>query len=190
MSYSGSVPETKRKADWRDIAACSTEDPELFHAGERNPEATRQARDICQRCPVRTACLLSAYAEGDEYALRAGLTPRQRGAHLRKADGDVARAVNEALVSTPRLLQQIYHLHTQPAAGGHQVWTDQRHFVNVRSKPYTVHQVAWIALYGTPPVGHVQRACHVEGCVAKACLTDRRMRDQAAAAAAAEETAA
>jgi len=168
-------------SDWSNSAACVGEDPELFYAGERDPKATEQARAICGRCPSRTACLLAAYTEGDEWGIRAGLTPRQRNAFLRKAEGNVARAVADALETTALILQQIYRLHAQPSPGGHLVWTDRRKFINVRGKPYTVHQLAWIALYATLPIGHVQRACDVEGCVAKACLTDRGMRDQAEA---------
>lgn len=172
--YSESVP------DWAKSAACIGEDPELFHAGKRDPKATEQARTICNRCTVRTACLVAAYAEEDGYALRAGLTPRQRAAFLRKAEGDVARAVADALEDTALILQQIYRHHAKPTSGGHVIWTDTRHFINVRSKPYTVHRLAWIALHGTEPVGHVTRSCDVDGCVAAACLTDRRMRDETA----------
>jgi WhiB family redox-sensing transcriptional regulator len=179
--YSGSVPATPRATTWRDQAGCIGKDAELFHAGERNRNAIEQARAICDRCPVRTACLLAAYQEEDEWGLRAGLTPRQRNAHLRKAEGNIARAVADALEDTALILRNIYQHHAKPADGGHVLWTDQRHFINVRNRPYTVHRLAWIALYGVEPVGHVQRACKVEGCVARACLTDRWMRDRAAA---------
>jgi WhiB family redox-sensing transcriptional regulator len=167
---------------WRDKAACIGEDPDLFHAGERNPEAVEEARTICGRCTQRTACLIDAYNEQDEWGIRAGFTPRQRGAFLRKADGNTGRAVVIALEDTAAVLRSIYERHAEPRPDGHVLWTDTRHFINVRSKPYTVHQLAWLALYGTAPYGHVQRSCPVEGCVAKGCLTDRFMRDRAAAA--------
>ncbi|WP_406417955.1 WhiB family transcriptional regulator [Streptomyces sp. NBC_01614] len=169
-------------SNWATAAACFGEDPELFHAGERDPGAIKQARDICNRCSVRTACLIAAYQEGDEHALRAGLTSRQRRSHLRKADGNVARAVANALEATPVVLREIYHLHAQPAGDGHVLWTDHRHVINVRGTPYTVTRLAWVALYGGEPIGSVQRACRVDMCVAQPCLTDRRMRDRAAAA--------
>jgi WhiB family redox-sensing transcriptional regulator len=167
---------TARAADWRDQAACIGEDPDLFHAGERDPEAVKQARGICNRCTVRTACLANAYAEDDEWGIRAGLTPRQRNANLRKADGNTARAIADALESTPLLLREIYQHHAKPRPDGHVVWTDHRHWINVRGTPYTVHRLAWIALYGRESVGHVRRVCVVEGCVAKACLADQQMR--------------
>lgn len=166
--------------NWAKAAACIGEDPELFHAGERDPGAVAQARTICNRCSVRTACLIAAYREGDDHALRAGLTPRQRRAHLRKANGNIARAVAGALESTAFLLRQIYRHHAQPAPDGHVLWTDHRHAVTVRGVPYTVTRLAWVAHYGTEPIGTVTRTCNVDACVAKACLTDRRMRDRAA----------
>lgn len=172
---------TEPAVDWHDQAACVGENPELFYAGDRNPKATQQARDICGGCPVRTPCLLAAYTEGDVWTMRAGRTPRQRTAHLRKADGNVAHAVADALGDGTVLLQQVYAHHTQPADGGHVVWTDIRPVINVHRKQYTVHRLAWIVLHGAEPVGTVRRLCTVEGCVAKACLADRRMRDQAEA---------
>lgn len=169
-------------SNWAKDAACIGADPELFHAGERDHPATEAACTICNRCPVRTACLLAAYQEGDEYALRGGLSPRQRRAHLRRANGNIARATADALETTAVVLQQIYRRHARPAPGGHMVWTDHRHAVQVRGVPYTVARLAWVALHGTEPIGSVTRSCLVEGCVAKACLTDRWMRDRAAAA--------
>lgn len=169
-------------SNWAKSAACFGADPELFHAGERDPGAIKGARAFCNRCPVRTACLVAAYSEGDEYALRAGLTPRQRRAHLRKADGNVARAVADALQSTAVVLQQIFRHHAQATPDGHVLWTDHRTAIQVRNTPYTVLRLAWVAHYGEEPLGSVQRTCRVDACVAKACLSDRRMRDRAAAA--------
>ncbi|MFJ2000302.1 WhiB family transcriptional regulator [Streptomyces chartreusis] len=166
--------------NWTKAAACVGEDPELFHAGERNPGAVEQARLICNRCPVRTACLIAAYREDDRHGLRAGLTPRQRRAHLRKTGGNVPQAVALALQSTGVVLRQIYRHHAKPADGGHVLWTDHRHVINVRGVPYTPTRIAWIAHHGAEPIGSVQRACALDMCVAKACLTDWRMRHQAA----------
>lgn len=56
--------------DWRDKGACLNEDPELFFpVGETGPAVMQAAaaKRVCQRCPVRLACLtwaLSAGAEG------------------------------------------------------------------------------------------------------------------------------
>lgn len=169
--------------NWKTSAACAQPgtNPDIFHAGERNPDAVRQARDVCNGCTVRTPCLLNAYLEDDEWGIRAGLTPRQRNAYLRKADGNIGRAVTEALESTAAVLRAIFLRYAQPTGDGHIVWTDQRHWINVRGTPYTVHRIAWVAHYGVESSGHVLRACDVEGCVAKGCLTDARSRKKAAA---------
>jgi WhiB family redox-sensing transcriptional regulator len=168
---------------WKASAACADKaiDPDIFHAGERDTESVRQARYVCASCPVRTACLADAYNSDDGWGIRAGLTPRQRTSHLRKADGNPARAVADALESTAVLLRQIYHHHAKATGDGHVVWTDHRHWINVRGTPYTVHRLAWIAHHGVESIGHVKRTCDVDGCVAKTCLTDQRTRAQAAA---------
>lgn len=180
-SYTGAVPDAERAPDWRARAACAPPDvdPDLFHASERHPNAIREARAVCNRCVSRTACLINAYTEEDEWGIRAGLTPRQRKALLRKAGGNVARAVADALQATAVILRQIYDCHAVPQADGHVLWTDRRAWVNVRGTPYTVHRLAWVAHYGVESIGHVRRVCDVEGCVAKACLTDQRMRERA-----------
>lgn len=174
-----------RVAAWEDTAACTAPgiDPNIFHAGEREPEQVNEARAICNRCPVSAACLTAAYNEGDAWGIRGGLTYRQRRAHLRKAEGNTARAVTEALGDVTVLLRHLYQLHTQPTGDGHLLWTDTRHFINVRSKPYTVHQLAWLAIHGRPSLGSVQRTCEREGCVSEACLADRAARRQTKAAA-------
>lgn len=170
-----------RTSAWKDQAACAAPgiDPDIFHAGEREPDQVTQARRVCAGCPVRTACLTAGYEEGDGWGIRAGLTPRQRNAQIRKTEGNIARAVTEALDDVTALLRHLYQVHTQPTGDGHLLWTDTRHFINVRNKPYTKHQLAWIALHGQPAYGHVQRTCDREGCVAEACLADRTTRRQA-----------
>lgn len=179
--YTGSVPDAERTSDWHSRAACAPKDvdPDLFHASERDPNAIREARAVCNGCVSRTACLVNAYVEEDEWGIRAGLTPRQRGAYLRKAGGNVVRAVADALESTAVLLREIYQHHAVPQPDGHVLWTDRRAWVNVRGTPYTIGRLAWVAHYGVESIGHIRRTCDVEGCVAKACLTDQRMRERA-----------
>ncbi|MBY8339554.1 WhiB family transcriptional regulator [Streptomyces spinosirectus] len=46
--------------DWRDRAACRSEDPDLFFPiGTSGPALmqTEQAKAVCRRCPVRERCL-------------------------------------------------------------------------------------------------------------------------------------
>ncbi|WP_225840270.1 WhiB family transcriptional regulator [Streptomyces sp. NK08204] len=170
--------ESNRKTSWYDSAACASRniDPDIFHAGDR--DQIEEARSVCAGCPVRAECLIDAYEVGDQWAIRGGLTDKERRHYLRLAEGHVARAVSEALDDVTVLVRHIYEQHTR-RDGVHVVWTDTRHFINVRKQPYTIHQLAFLALFGVPPVGHVKRRCDVEECVGPSCLWDRRMRDAA-----------
>lgn len=176
--------ERSDNTEWMQLAACRGDDidPELFWARESEHDKVEQARAVCNRCPVRTPCLLAAYADRNE-SISAGLTPRQRTLFLRKAGNNVARAVAEALTDPVVLLRQVYSHHAKPDGHGHVVWTDRRYCITVRGEAHSVHQLAWIALHGARPVGSVVRVCDVDGCVAKGCLTDRKAREQAAQAA-------
>lgn len=67
----GAVP------DWRDLAACAGEDPDLFY-----PEpggSVKPAKQICAGCPVRAECLEDALKTGDRFGVRGGLSERERG---------------------------------------------------------------------------------------------------------------
>ncbi|WP_435279286.1 WhiB family transcriptional regulator [Streptomyces sp. 1222.5] len=176
----GSVTDRRRATDWQDTAACARPNinVEVFHAREGDKPSVTQARSICGHCPSRIACLTTAFTEGDQWGIRAGLTPRQRTAHLKKANGNITRAVADALNDTAVLLKNLYWQHTE-TRGRHRVWLDHRDWVNVRGKPYTINRLAWIALNGHDPHGHVTRTCNVERCIAQGCLTDGTTRKQA-----------
>jgi hypothetical protein len=158
---------------WQAQAACAAPgtNADAFFASERESDLVAEARATCNRCPVRAKCLTSAYTEGEEWGVWGGTTYRERRRFLRNADGQIPRAVIEATGDTYTLLQHIYAQHTRPD-GDHVLWTDERHWINVRGKPYTVNQLAWIALHRRPAEGRVQRTCDVDDCVARACLTD------------------
>lgn len=84
---------------WRNRAVCRGVDPELFfptaEAGPAYVEQVAQAKAVCARCPVRTACL--------EFALRAlpdgvagGATPvERRGLGGRAGTDGGRRSVDE-----------------------------------------------------------------------------------------------
>jgi len=172
--------------DWRENAVCRKEDdPEIFFASDSTGPGKKdiaKAQGVCRRCPSRAECLTDAYTQDDEWGVRGGLTPRTRLHYLRKHNGDIDRAVADAIGDVRLLLRRIYRQHTERADGGHVVWTDQRVQVQVRGKPYTVLQIAWWSAYGTAPTGSVTRACDRDGCVARECLADLEMRQRAAAA--------
>lgn len=164
---------------WRERAACATPgtNTDAFFASERESELVDEARATCNRCPVRANCLTSAYTDREEWGIWGGTTNRERRTYLRKANGNIRFAVVEATGDTYTLLRQLYDQHARPE-GDHVLWTDERHWINVRGKPYTVNQLAWIALHRRPAEGRVQRACDIDGCVARACLTDGAKRKE------------
>lgn len=72
---------------WRDLALCRQTDPDLWHPAGTGPQAaaqTRQAQQICARCPVIEACLRAALdiergaGAARRHGIWGGLTARQR----------------------------------------------------------------------------------------------------------------
>jgi hypothetical protein len=86
--YNGSVPETRRKPDWRDDAVCATDQYEghrdLWFPNPGDHEATAAAKRVCATCPVRQACLDNALTEEggrtktNRFGIRGGKTTSQR----------------------------------------------------------------------------------------------------------------
>jgi WhiB family redox-sensing transcriptional regulator len=69
--------------DWRDLAACRDEDPELFFPiGTAGParDQIKRARAVCRRCPVVDECLLWALTAGQAEGIWGGLTAEERRA--------------------------------------------------------------------------------------------------------------
>ena len=67
--------------DWRDRAACRSEDPELFFpVGDGAPALLQiaEAKAVCRRCPVVAECLTWALESGQGYGVWGGLTPDGR----------------------------------------------------------------------------------------------------------------
>lgn len=67
--------------DWRQLAACRREDPELFYpTGNSGPAYQRQeaaAKAVCRRCPVRQQCLTWAM-DHLPHGIAGGLTETER----------------------------------------------------------------------------------------------------------------
>ena len=66
-----------------DEAACQGMDPNLFHPYPGEQGEARQAKAVCERCPVREACLDYALATWQRFGIWGGLTDGQRR-HLRR----------------------------------------------------------------------------------------------------------
>ena len=77
--------------DWRELAACREEDPELFFPIGTGPAADAQAgcaKTVCRRCPVLELCLTYALSSGQDAGIWGGLTEDERRA-LRRRDLEV-----------------------------------------------------------------------------------------------------
>jgi WhiB family redox-sensing transcriptional regulator len=75
------VPERGRDASWRESAACSGADTELFFpVGLTGPAAAdiRAAKAFCERCPVRVRCLAYALDTGQAAGIWGGCDENER----------------------------------------------------------------------------------------------------------------
>lgn len=75
-------------ARWREKAACSKEDPELFFPTGVNGYSEKivdQAKAICRTCPVADECLSYAMDHDEDYGIWGGLTENQRRDLKRRA---------------------------------------------------------------------------------------------------------
>ncbi|HEU4363761.1 MAG TPA: WhiB family transcriptional regulator [Mycobacterium sp.] len=61
---------------WQDRALCAQTDPEAFFPEKGG--STREAKKICQRCPVRAECLEYALAHDERFGIWGGLSERER----------------------------------------------------------------------------------------------------------------
>ena len=77
--------------DWRHEAACRDEDPELFFPiGNTGPALAQieEAKKVCQRCPVKEACLAWALESGQDAGVWGGQAEREK-ATGREMDGEM-----------------------------------------------------------------------------------------------------
>ncbi|MFE7174704.1 WhiB family transcriptional regulator [Streptomyces sp. NPDC057616] len=73
--------------DWRDHAACRSEDPDLFFPiGTSGPSLmqTEQAKAVCRRCPVREECLRWALDTSECMGVWGGTSEMERRALRRR----------------------------------------------------------------------------------------------------------
>jgi WhiB family redox-sensing transcriptional regulator len=74
-------------ADWREKAACGSEDPELFFPiGNTGPAILQaeEAKQVCRRCEVREQCLEWALNKPEDHGVWGGLSEDERRALKRK----------------------------------------------------------------------------------------------------------
>lgn len=82
---------------WQSKAACRGEDLTMFFGadGERQPERDvreAMAKRVCDRCPVRTACLEDAMDNNDKVGVFGGMGPDERAEARRRWLGKRRRA--------------------------------------------------------------------------------------------------
>ena len=98
-------------SDWRPLAECQSEDPELFFPislpGPRAAQA-EQAKAICAKCSVRSHCLSTALALGHVEGIWGGTTEKERRRRREIGSGQPNRwspAARQAL-ATPAIIQR------------------------------------------------------------------------------------
>ncbi|MFE0626211.1 WhiB family transcriptional regulator [Streptomyces sp. NPDC058864] len=81
--------------NWRDAAACSGEDPELFFPISGSGLGMVQigeAKAVCGRCPVQARCLEWALGAGPMEGVWGGTTEAERRAMQRRSTRERLRA--------------------------------------------------------------------------------------------------
>ncbi|EPH02421.1 hypothetical protein HMPREF1531_01727 [Propionibacterium sp. oral taxon 192 str. F0372] len=61
---------------WQEQALCAQTDPEAFFPEKGG--STREAKKVCQSCPVRSDCLDYALANDERFGIWGGLSERER----------------------------------------------------------------------------------------------------------------
>ena len=75
--------EDEQPLPWQGEALCAQTDPEAFFPEKGG--STREAKRICNRCPVRTDCLEYALSHDERFGIWGGLSERERRRLKRRA---------------------------------------------------------------------------------------------------------
>jgi len=162
-------------ANWRTLALCRFEDPDLFFpAGTEGPSVVQaeHAKAVCRRCPVAEACLDYALTHNVTDGVFGGLTSSERRSiQRRQARGSTAPPMPPAAT-----LAEAIERRTTPTEDGHLLWIGGPH-LGFRGQRYTSTQAAFLLGHGRDPVGLVRRTCTESDCVHHDHLTDELIRD-------------
>jgi transcription factor WhiB len=196
-AYTGSVPDTKRPADWRNAAACRAYDPEKWHPLPNNTSGVRDAKAICFGCPSMLACAQSALTRRIPDGIWGGLSEGQRTTLYKKYRGvdfedinTVRTAVHAVLrdeLNPLRSLRDVWDERTYPLPGGHIGWRGDSASFSFRGHALTPKQLAFLIDRGHKADGNVRRrtaVCPVVECVNPRHLADNTERCQQKQAAA------
>ena len=69
--------------DWKEQALCAETDPEAFFPEKGG--STREAKRVCNGCPVRADCLAFALEHDERFGIWGGLSERERRRLKRQA---------------------------------------------------------------------------------------------------------
>ena len=179
-NYTGAVPETRRKTDWRLSAACRTEDPELFFpTGSEGgwKYVIVEAKKVCARCPVRESCLRFALDERIGDGIFGGLTDKERAAFRRRivaAKTASPAAAASPKPSTPMLrpqpkpkpqsLRAAWNLYARPFTNDHITWHGPES-ISFKGHVYRARRLSYILDRGHDPDGSVRATCGLSTCV-------------------------
>jgi hypothetical protein len=91
---SPSLPVRPDVEDWRERAACRGLEASVFFSPDEERARARAAREaraqqICQDCPVLTACREHALSTDESYGIWGGMTENDRRRHARRRRRDV-----------------------------------------------------------------------------------------------------
>ena len=91
-------------SDWRHVAACRDEDPELFFPiGTSGPALLQveQAKAVCRRCSVADECLRWALDSGQDAGVWGGMSEEERRALKRRVTPAPDRGFSPTKAPTP-----------------------------------------------------------------------------------------
>lgn len=73
------IKERHSTANWDEKARCRGMDPNTFYPGRHStPAEMREARDVCQKCPVRWDCLAYSLINWEKVGIWGGFTEIER----------------------------------------------------------------------------------------------------------------
>lgn len=80
--------DERNEQSWQRLANCLGVDPDLFFP-ERGA-STREAKEVCRGCVVRSDCLDYALAHGEKFGIWGGMSERERR-RVRRARANASR---------------------------------------------------------------------------------------------------
>lgn len=179
-AYTGSIPASPRATSWLDKAACRGEDPELFFAHPTDHRAVEQAKAICARCPVSSACLTTAVTE-QLHGVWGGLTAQERAAIRRNAYRrhlPIESAIADRINPQTTTIDDLYDRYTRTTDDGHIVWEhpdNDSGTYRLDGVTWTRNRISWLVHHdNAEPTGHVVRTCERLFCVVHLADSGRR----------------